>query len=161
MVGLRFGKTLGVKGIGRELLEQTARDVGPALIRGANRMVEATKKKLSVRGGPSRPGAPPALDEGMIHDGIGRADLVVAKSGGIGIAWGFGVGREALARIQAHAARRGTDLGEMFAIANTHEYGKVDYDQVRTHPPRPYVRPTEAELQAEVVADIERSMGVR
>lgn len=161
MVGLRFGKTTGVKGISQELLQRTASDVGPALIRGADRMVERTKAKLSVRGGPSRPGEPPALHEGMLRDGIGRSDLIVAKSGGIGIAWGFGVGQEALARLKGHAARRGTDLGEMFAIANTHEFGKVDYEMTRTHPPRPYVRPTEAELQDSVVADIEHAMGVR
>jgi len=160
MMGLTFG-TRGVKGISRELLEETARDVGPALIRAADRMVERTKQKLSVRGGPSRPGEPPALREGMIRDGIGRSELIVARRGGIGIGWGFGVGPEALAKIKLHAARRGTDLGEMFAIANTHEFGKVDYDLARSHPPRPYVRPTETELQAEVVSDIERAMGVR
>jgi hypothetical protein len=161
MMGLRFGRTIGVVGMGDELAQQTLRDVLRASIKGADKLVARTKQKLSTRGdGPSRPGEPPALHEGMIRDGIGRTDGLVNRGAAI-VAWGFGVGREALAKMQAHAARRGETLGEMFAIGNMNEFGSVNYDLARSHPQRPFIRSTEEELKDEVVADIERAMGVR
>ena len=161
MMGLRFGRSIGVAGMGNQLAEETLRDVLRVSIKVADKMVAHAKRILSARGeGPSRPGQPPAMHEGMLVDGIGRSDGLVNRGAAI-VAWGFGVGRVALAKIQAHAARRGETVGEMFAIGNINEYGSVNYDLARSHPQRPFVRPTEEALKAEAVADIERAMGVR
>jgi hypothetical protein len=160
-MGLRFGRTIGLVGMGDKAAEQTLRDVLRASIKAADKMVAHTKRILSARGdGPSRPGSPPAMHEGMLVDGIGRSEGIVNRGAAI-VAWGFGVGREALAKMEAHAARRGETLGEMFAIGNMNEFGSVNYALARSHPMRPFVRPTEEALKAEVVADIERAMGVR
>lgn len=161
MMGLRFGRTTGVVGMGDELGEETLRDVLRASIKVADKMVAHAKRILSVRGdGPSRPGTAPALHEGMLVDGIGRTDGLVSRGAAV-VAWGFGVGREALAKMEAHAARRGETLGEMFAIGNMNEFGSVNYDLARSHPQRPFVRPTEEALKDEAIDDIERAMGVR
>lgn len=155
MMGLRFGKTFGVRGMSAQLAEETMRDGLRAMIKAADKLVARAKQKLSVRGdGPSRPGEPPAMHEGMLRDGIGRTEGTAVR-GSAGVAWGFGVGKEALAKMEAHAARRGETLGEMFAIGNQNEYGSVNYDLARSHPARPFVRPTEEELKDEVVRDIE------
>jgi hypothetical protein len=156
--GLRFGKSFGGETMVLEgIVEETVED-GLRVVRSvADKMVERAKQKLSVRGqGPSRPGEPPAMHEGMLVDGIGRTPgFVSRKKGVISVAWGFGIGKEALARVEAWAARRGEDRGTMFAIANMNEYGSVNYDLARSHPPRPFVRNTEAEMQGEAVAEIE------
>jgi hypothetical protein len=147
--------------MGEGLARETIRDVSPAMIRGAKIFVVHAKgltDRPSI--GPSAPGEAPARHEGMIHDGIGRTQLTVTKWAAA-IAWGFGVGPEALARIEAHAARRGETLGDMFAIGNMNEYGTVNYELARTHPMRPFIRPTEEEKQDEVVDGIERAMGLR
>ena len=155
MMGLRFGKTFGVRGMSAQLGEETMRDGLRGMIKAADKLVARAKQKLSTRGdGPSRPGEPPAMHEGMLRDGIGRT-AGVANRGSAAVAWGFGVGPEALAKMEAHAARRGETLGEMFAIGNMNEYGSVNYDLARSHPPRPFIRPTEEELKDEVVRDVE------
>ena len=161
MMGLRFGKTFGVSGMSARLAEETMRDGLRAMIKAADKLVARAKQKLSVMGdGPSRPGQPPAKHEGMIVDGIGRTDGTAVR-GSAGVAWGFGVGKEALRKMEEHAARRGETLGEMFAIGNMNEFGSVNYDLARSHPQRPFIRPTEEELKHEVVSDVERALGVR
>jgi len=145
----------------RGVERETMRDGLRAMIKAADKLVARTKQKLSVRGiGPSRPGQPPAMHEGMLVDAIGRTDGAGVE-GSVGVAWGFGVGAEALARMKAHAARRGEPLGAMFAIGNMNEFGSVNYDLARSHPQRPFIRTTEAEMRDEIVADIERALGVR
>jgi hypothetical protein len=158
--GLRFGKSFGGETLVLEGIVEETREDGLRAIRSvADKMVARAKQKLSVRGeGPSRPGEPPAMHEGMLVDGIGRTPGFASKKGVISIAWGFGIGKEALARVEAWAARRGEDRGTMFAIANMNEYGSVNYDLARSHPPRPFVRNTEAELQDEAVAEIEHAI---
>lgn len=161
MMGLRFGKAFGVNNMTASMAEETMRDGLKAMIKGADKMVAATKRALSVRGsGPSRPGSPPAMHEGMLVDAIGRTEGTAVR-GSVGVAWGFGVGKEAVARMEEWAARRGETLGEMFAIGNMNEFGTVNYNLARSHPQRPFIRPTEEAMKAEVVADIERAMGVR
>jgi hypothetical protein len=161
MMGLRFGKVTGVVGMGDHLGQETLRDVLRASIKVADKMVAHAKRILSARGdGPSRPGQPPAMHEGMLVDGIGRTEGAVNR-GAAFVAWGFGVGRDALRRMEAHAARRGEPLGNMFAIGLMNEYGSVSYALARSHPQRPFIRPTEEALKAEAIADIERALGVR
>lgn len=161
MMGLRFGKTFGVSGMSARLSKETMRDGLRAMIKAADKLVARAQQKLSVRAeGPSRPGEPPHMHEGMLRDGIGRTEGL-ANRGAAAVAWGFGVGRAALARIKAHAARRGEDVGIMFAIANENEFGSVNYDLARSHPQRPFIRDTEEELKAEIVSDIEHALGVR
>lgn len=160
MIGLRFSKSFGAQKLALDAVEETKRDGLQAITRVADKMVARAKQKLSVRmEGPSRPGDPPAMHEGMLVDGIGRTKGF-ANSGAIAIAWGFGVGPEAIARLEAHASRRGESLGEMFAIANMNEYGSVNYDLARSHPMRPFVRSTEVELQAVAVAEIETAIRI-
>lgn len=157
MMGLRFGKTFGVHGMSAQIAEETMRDGLRAMIKAADKLVDRAKQKLSVQSaGPSAPGEPPHMHEGMIRDSIGRT-AGVANRGSVAVAWGSGVGPEALAKMEAHAARRGETLGDMFAIVNQNEYGSVNYDLARSHPPRPFVRNTEEELRAEIVRDIERA----
>lgn len=157
MMGLRFGKTFGVRGMSAQLAEDTMRDGLRAMIKAADKLVARAKQKLSVRGdGPSRPGSPPALHEGMLRDGIGRTEGTAVR-GAAGVAWGFGVGPEALRKMEEHAARRGETLGEMFAIGNMNEFGSVNYALARSHPQRPFIRTTEEELKDEVVRDIEEA----
>lgn len=162
-VGLRFSKSFGGQSMVMEGIVEETREDGLRAIRDiADKMIARAKEKLSVRGdGPSRPGEPPAMHDGMLVDGIGRTPGYVSKKKGvISIAWGFGIGKEALARIDEWAARRGEDRGTMFAIANMNEYGSVNYELVRSHPMRPFVRNTEAELKDEAVASIERAIKV-
>lgn len=161
MMGLRFGRTIGLTDMRREVAEETLRDVLRAAIKGADKMVAHAKRKLSIEmSGPSRPGEPPHKHEGMLYDAIGRNEGTVNRGAAM-VVWGFGVGPEALKAMEAHAARRGETLGEMFAIGNMNEFGSVNYDLARSHPKRPFIRPTEEEMKHEVVADIERAMGVR
>lgn len=155
LVGLRFGRIEGFAGMGEELALQTMKDAVAAIERSLDKLVERARQKLSVgMEGPSAPGIAPALHEGMIRDGIGRTKVFVNK-GAVRGAWGFGVGPEAIARIRAHAARRGEEFGNMFAIALMNEYGTVNYDLARTHPQRPFIRNTEQEMQGRVVAEME------
>lgn len=160
MIGLRFGKSFGAETVARDIVDETKRDALRAIIGTGDKLVARAKQKLSVRGeGPSRPGEPPAMHEGMLVDAIGRTDGF-ANEGAVGIAWGFGVGRQALAKMQEHAARRGETLGDMFAIGNINEYGTVNYELARSHPQRPFIRNTEEELKHEVIRDVEEALGV-
>jgi hypothetical protein len=74
------------------------------------------------------------------------------------VAWGFGVGEEARAKMQEHASRRGEDLGTMFAIGLMNEFATVNYELARSHPLRPFIRPTEEALKGTVVADMEGAL---
>lgn len=159
MIGLRIEKEppgFWTRTFMPEAIEQTRKDLLSPLARVADRFIELARRKLSVRGGPSRPGEPPALNEGMLRDGIGRTGPY-SDPGTVEIAWGFGVGEEAMRRIEEHASRRGESVGEMFAIANLHEAGGVGADG-RRFPPRAYIRPTEEELSAQVDADLQRAV---
>lgn len=144
------GRWEGLAGLGEELLAETRRDAVEPTEQGAERAVETTVRALSVRGGPSRPGTPPAMDEGVLRDAVGRTE-VETSGDTVEVEWGVGVGREAEARIARHAARLGISPDEILAYAHVHEFGSL------THPARPFARPAEMEVEPDVDSLLRRA----
>lgn len=145
-------RTEGIEGLGLELLKETEKDALPLVARAGQKLVARAREKLSVRGGPSRPGDPPAMDRGALRDAIGRT-APYTEAGTVSLAWGVGVGDEAIARINEWKQK---DVN-VFEFAELHENGGTGADG-RRYPPRSYIRSTEAELEAEVLADIEAGL---
>lgn len=144
--------TEGLNGLGLELLEQTADDVRPLIARAGQKLVELARKKLDVLGGPSRPGEPPAKETGALQDSIGRTGPFT-RPGTVELAWGVGVGDEATARV-AEWKSKGINV---FEYAKLLEEGGTGADG-RRYPPRPYIRSTESELEAQLESDIEAGL---
>ena len=144
--------TVGLEGLAEELLEQTRKDALAPVAQAGQRLVDRMREKLSVRGGPSRPGDPPAMEEGALRDSIGRTGPY-SDPGRVQIAVGVGVGNEATRRV-AEWRSKGV---EVFEYARLHEEGGVGAAG-RRYPPRSYVRASELELQAEITADLERAL---
>lgn len=146
------GRTEGINGLGLELLKQTEKDTLPLIARGGEKLVRRAREKLDIQGGPSRPGDPPAKEQGALQDSIGRTGPYT-RPGIVELAWGVGVGDEALARVNEWKSR-GVNV---FEYADLHENGGTGADG-RRYPPRSYIRSTEAELEAEVVFDVEAGL---
>lgn len=145
-------RTEGIDGLGAELLAETQEDVLSLIARAGEKLVRRAREKLGVGGGPSRPGDPPAKETGALQDSIGRTGPYT-KPGTVELAWGVGVGDEALARVNDWKSR-GVNV---FEYAELHENGGVGADG-RRYPARSFARSTEMELEAEVVADWERGL---
>lgn len=149
-------RTEGIDGLGAELLAETQEDVLSLIARAGEKLVRRAREKLGVGGGPSRPGDPPAKETGALQDSIGRTGPYT-KPGTVELAWGVGVGDEALARVNDWKSR-GVNV---FEYADLHEHGGVASApgyHPRRYPARSYIRSTEQELEAEVVADWERGL---
>ncbi len=137
----------GLEGMGVELLEETRDDVRPLLARAGERLVSRARQKLDVSGGPSRSPAPPAMETGALRDSIGRTGPFTTP-GVVELAWGVGVGDDALRRVNDWKGR-GVNV---FEYASLHERGGTGADG-RRYPVRSYIRSTELELEADIVAD--------
>lgn len=154
MIGLKV-RTEGLDGILAETLQkETAAVARPLVARAGERLMRRMREKLSTRGGPSRPGDPPALDTGALRDAIGRTGPFT-EAGAITSAVGVGVGREAEARVRA---QQGSDIN-VFDYADLHENGGFGGPggTVR-YPPRSFARAAEAEVEAQIVADWEAGL---
>lgn len=149
-------RTAGLEGMAEEILKETANDTLAPMAQAGAKLVTRAREKLSVRGGPSRPGDPPAKETGDLQESVGRTAPYM-RGGSVQIAWGVGVGDEARGRMREQAARLGVEEASLFKKANLHEHGGFGADGQR-YPARPYIRPTEAELEAEITADLERAL---
>lgn len=145
-------RTEGIQGLGAELLKETQEDVRPLIAQAGEKLVARAREKLDVRGGPSRPGDPPAKEEGALQDSIGRTGPFT-RPGTVELAWGVGVGDEAARRVDEWKSR-GINV---FEYADLHENGGTGADG-RRYPARSFVRSTELELEAGVVAGWETGL---
>lgn len=145
-------ETTGLAGLAESLLAETRDDLRPVVDSGGRKLEERARQKLSHRGGPSRPGDPPARETGALGDSIGRSEVRTA-SGEIEIEWGVGAGPSALARMRNWISR-GVDVP---AYAKLHEEGGVGAGG-RRYPARSYLRSTELELEPAIDADLERAL---
>lgn len=145
-------RTVGLENMAAELLEETRKDALGPVARAGQRLAERMREKLSARGGPSRPGDPPAMEEGALRDSIGRTGPF-SDPGRVQVAVGVGVGDEAARRV-ADWKSKGINV---FEYADLHENGGTGADG-RRYPPRSFARAAEAELEAEITADLERAL---
>lgn len=145
-------ETTGLAGFAKRLLRDTEQDALSPAARSAELAVRRARQKLSSRGGPSRPGEPPAMEEGALHDSIGRTGPFT-RPGTVEIAWGVGIGDEALRRVNEWKAK---DIN-VFEYAKLHEEGGTGADG-RRYPPRSYLRSTEAEIEAQVTREIQGAL---
>lgn len=145
-------ETTGLDGFDERLLAETRDDARPVVDASGRKLEERARQKLNVRGGPSRPGSPPARETGALQDSIGRSE-VRTGSDEVEIEWGVGAGPAALARLRNWLGR-GVDVR---AYAELHEEGGIGADG-RRYPARSYLRATEAELEPEIGVDLERAL---
>lgn len=149
-------ETKGLKGWWKTLIGDTQRDALPPAAKAGEKIERRMFVKLSMRGGPSRAGDPPAMDTGDLREGIGRTGPF-STPGMVTVVVGYGVGDDAMRRIRKIASDRGMEIGELFGKANIHEHGGIGAAG-RRFPQRSYVRSTFDEMEAEVVADIRRAL---
>ena len=147
LFSIRTKETLGLQDVlGPELLKET-RKVGRAtLSKAATILARRMRQKLSVRGGPSRPGDPPAKVLGVLRSTVGKdrprreGDLLYVN---VGIAAGKAKERKAIEwKAKGH---------NVFAYAKVQEEGGF-YPNGRKYPARPYARPAEMESEGEIDA---------
>lgn len=146
MMELR-SRTEGLDGkLAADLVKDTRKVGRKALSKGAAILAKRMRDKLNVRGGPSRPGEPPARVTGTLRKSIGR-DRPRRRDDTMSVAVGVGTGKA--------AERRSLDFkaqGEnVFAVGGIHENGGVGADG-RRYPPRSFARAAELEAEPEIVA---------
>ena len=136
------------KGFAQGLVDETEVDVRPLIAKAGVMLVALAREKLSRMGGPSAPYQPPATVHGALLDTIGRTGPYTTP-GQVTLAWGVGIGDQALARVNQWKAQ-GVNVYE---YAHTLEVGgTVGEVHTRTYLPRPYIRPTEVELEGAITA---------
>lgn len=146
-------RTEGLEGFARSVIDETKRDARRPLSQGGDILPTRARQKLGSRGGPSRPGDPPARVLGALQDSIGRNSAYIKHGEDVvELAWGVGVGDDAERRVRAWLAR-GVDV---FAYAKLHEEGGRGADG-RRYPQRSYLRSTEAEEEGRVFRHVERA----
>lgn len=146
-------ETTGIAGIGEELLRDARAVAKSALSKAATPLARRMRNKLSQRGGPSRPGDPPARVTGALRDTVGK-DRPRVDRGDISVDVGIGVGK-AKARRVAHWKTEGINV---FEYALLHEHGGIGADG-RRFPARPFARPAEEEAEGEISAILEAELG--
>ncbi len=138
--------TEGLEGFGDELLRGTLKVAKSTLSKAATPFARQMRNNLSRRGGPSRPGSPPAKDEGFLRAAVGKDRPRVADDGmSVSVAVGIGVGKAKAAKV---AEQKGQGVN-VFEFAILHERGGIGADG-RRYPARPYARLAEAQVEAEV-----------
>ncbi len=140
--------TQGLEGFGEELLRGTLKVAKSALSKAATPFARQMRNNLSKRGGPARPGDPPARLEGALRDTVGK-DRPRASADGLEVAVGIGIG-VGKAKAAKVAEWKGKGIN-VFEYAVLHERGGIGADG-RRYPPRPYARTAEAQVEAEVDA---------
>lgn len=145
MFGLRVVQTTGLDGLSDQLIKETRKAGRSALSKAATPLASAMRKNLSKRGGPSRPGGPPARDEGALRGTVGK-DRPRRDGDNMSVAVGIGVGKTALRRANEWKAK-GINV---FEYAILQERGGIGADG-RRYPARSFARL--AEEQAEPAID--------
>lgn len=143
------GKTVGLEVASQEILGEAGRNAIPLVERAAKTLAKAIQRNVSHEGAPSRPGQYPKRVTGHLHDSIGSSE---AKLTGMAITAFFGVGAGPDGR--AGAAKAKADGVNIFAEANSLEFGKVTKTGVRIAP-RPFVRPTINQMEPAIEAMLE------
>ena len=146
-------ETTGIDGIARELLRDTLAIARSALSKASTPLARRMRNKLSQRGGPARPGDPPARVTGALRDTVGK-DRPRVDEGDISVDVGIGVGK-AKARRVAYWKTQGINV---FEYALLHEHGGIGANG-RRFPPRPFARPAEEESEGEITAILEAELG--
>lgn len=149
MINLEI-ESVGFKDLAKVLLQDLEAETFSPLAKVGEKAVERTREKLKRdTSPPSAPGEPPAFRSGALHDSIGRTGPYTDHEG-VAIAWGVGVGDDASA-VTKKQREQGVNV---FAYAIIHERGGM-VAHVRLLP-RPYMRPTQAELEGELEAEWRR-----
>lgn len=145
--------TTGIDGISVELLRDARAAAKSALSKAATPLKRGMVRLLSVEGGPSSPGQPPAKLTGELRSTIGKGRPVV-EDGDVVVHVGPGEGAAA-ARTVSALKGEGIDI---FAPLVLHEFGGIGADG-RRYPARSYARRAEAEAEAEISAILQRELG--
>ena len=152
-----FGMTAtteGLEGFGDELLRGTMKVAKSTLSRAATPFARQMRNNLSKRGGPSRPGSPPARDRGHLRSTVGKDRPRVSDDGTeVSVAVGIGVGKAKAAKV-AELKGQGVNV---FEFAILHERGGIGADG-RRYPPRSYARLAERQVEAEVDAILQEGL---
>ncbi len=153
LFSLRTKETLGLHDIlGPQLLKETRKVGRSTLSKAGTILARRMRQLLSKRGGPSRPGDPPAKVLGVLRSTVGkdrprrRGDLMYVD---VGIAAGKAKERKA---IEQKAAGH-----NVYAYAKVQEEGGF-YPNGRRYPARSYARRAEMEVEAEIVSLFEADL---
>ena len=153
LFSIRTKETLGLQDVlGPELLKET-RKVGRATLSKAGTILaRVMRQKLSARGGPSRPGDPPAKVLGVLRSTVGkdrprrRGDKLYVD---VGIAAGRAKTRKAIEwKAKGH---------NVYAYAKLQEEGGLGAGG-RRYPARSYARAAEMEAEREIVSLFESAL---
>lgn len=153
LLSLRTMDTLGLEGVlGPQLLKETRKVGRSTLSKAGTILARRMREKLSSKGGPSRPGDPPARVLGVLRSTVGKdrprrdGDTMYVD---VGIAAGKAKERKAIEwKAKGH---------NVYAYAKVQEEGGF-YPNGRRYPARPYARPAEMETEAEIVALFEADL---
>ena len=152
LFSLRASTSSGLEGFGDDLIVATRKVASSTLSRAATILARAYRNKLSKRGGPSRPGDPPARVTGALRDTVGK-DRPRRDGAEMSVAVGIGMGRAKAARV-AHWKAEGINVFEYAAL---HEHGGVGADG-RRYPARSFARAAEEETEQEIVQLMEAEL---
>ncbi len=146
LLAIRTGATTGLGGLSAELLAAERKASRTLLSKAGTILARKMREKLSSRGGPSRPGDPPARVTGQLRSVIGK-DRPRRRGETMSVLVGVGVGK-AKERKALELKGQGHN---MWAVGALHERGGIGAAG-RRYPARSFARRAEEEAEAEIVA---------
>lgn len=149
LLTFRTAQTIGLKGLGDELIKEERKTSRTLLSKAGTILARKMREKLSKRGGPSRPGEPPARVMGALRDTVGK-DRPRRRGERMFVAVGIGQGK-AKTRKASEWQSRGVNV---YAYALLHERGGFGANG-RRYPARSFARAAEEEAENEIVALLE------
>lgn len=149
LLDLRTARTEGLQGLSDELIKEERKRSRQLLSKSGTILARHMRNNLSKRGGPSRPGEPPARVTGALRDTVGK-DRPRRRGELMSVAVGIGQGRAKLRRVDFWKAQ-GINV---FEYALLHERGGFGADG-RRYPARSFARLAEEQAEAEIVALLE------
>lgn len=141
---MKATETFGLDGLGADLIRETRKIARPLVGKAGNILRKRIKDKLKKRGGPSRPGDPPAREEGALLSVIGR-DRPRRLGDTFSVEVGVGAGKSAIARAEKWKG----DGINVYEYAWLQEHGGIGADG-RLFPARSYVRAAAEEVEAQI-----------
>ncbi len=154
LFSIRTAETLNLQDVlGPELLKETRKVGRSTLSKAGTILAKRMRQLLSSRGGPSRPGDPPAKETGALRSTVGK-DRPRRDGDSMSVMVGIGVGK-AKARKVAELKAQGTNV---FEYAWNHEFGGLGA-KGRRYPARSYARAAEMQSESEIVALFEKVLG--
>ena len=145
LFGIGVKRTTGLEGLGPELIKETRKVGRSALSKVSTVLARRMRQKLSKRGSPSGPGAPPARLEGALRDSIGK-DRPRRDGDKMSVAVGVGIGKAKARKVEEWKAK-GVNV---YKYAILHELGGIFHEDGRRYPARSYARAAEEETEAEI-----------